>query len=377
MSDQYQQQNEGQIPGAVSIPDDAPPAPVDVDLDSGEVAEAKDTPAPRQEQEQQKKQPLPRPQARIQALAQERDMERDARMRLENELAEARRLASEKDSALALAERTGMENMVARVKAEVIAAKAALKAAKDAEDDDAEVEAQARLARAAAEEADAEAWLAANPKQQQQEPRQPQQRQEQQQQQRQEFAAVSPPVRDFMADNPWFSAVQIGNDGRPVVDRSTGRMVSNPDYDEDLHDIAMLEHKRIEREVRRGALDKRFIESPEYFQRISDAVRAAAPDAFEEAEEVQPARRAPQMDAGKQPVAPSSRQVPGAAPKAGTKMRLDGEQAALVRSLVDNGTMIYPRNHPDPAKRGMRMSYEDAYLDYARKAKADAASRNQ
>ena len=58
-------------------------------------------------------------------------------------------------------------------------------------------------------------------------------------------------------------------------------------------------------------------------------------------------------------------------------MRLDGEEAALVRSLVDSGTMIYPRTHSDAAKRGQKMSYDDAYLKYAIEKKADQANRPQ
>ena len=58
-------------------------------------------------------------------------------------------------------------------------------------------------------------------------------------------------------------------------------------------------------------------------------------------------------------------------------MRLSGEQAELVRSLVDNGTMIYPRNHSDPAKAGKKMSYPDAYVKYANEIKNNPPSQQQ
>ena len=57
-------------------------------------------------------------------------------------------------------------------------------------------------------------------------------------------------------------------------------------------------------------------------------------------------------------------------------MKLDGEEAALVRGLVDNGTMIYSRTHSDASKRGQKMSYEDAYVKYAREKQADTENRS-
>ena len=89
-----------------------------------------------------------------------------------------------------------------------------------------------------------------------------------------------------------------------------------------------------------------------------------------------PRPRTPPMSPSRQPVAPTQRQSqPGTPPKQGTKMNLDGEQADFVRRLVDNGTMIYPRTHPDADKRGKKMSYNDAYVEYAKKLKADPGSQ--
>lgn len=372
------QQHAAQNAG-VDIPEADVAAPVEVDVDAGTVTEAPaaSPPPARKADETPAARTMPRPQARIQSLTHERDEARGTADRLQRELAEARQAAATEKTARELAERSGMDNLVQRTKTEVVAAKAALVAAKDAGDNVAEVEAQARLSRAVAEEADADAWTAANPKQE------PQVRQPEPQRQpparQPEVQPLSGPVRDFISENGWFNPAQIGNDGRPVVDTNTGRIVSNPDFDEDLHDIAMLEHKRIAREVRLGRLPKDFVESTEYFQRIADKVRTEAPDAFEtEEEEVPPAPRAkaPQMGASKQPVAPAARQVPGQQQqRQGTKMRLEGDEASLVRSLVDNGTMIYPRNHPDAGKRGTKMSYEDAYVKYAREKQNDQANR--
>lgn len=353
-------------------------APVDVVIDGEAPAPA--PPAPRQQgDEPAPRAPLPRPQARIQTLTHERDSIAGERDRLLRELETARAEAAANKAEAQASERMGMENMVARTKAEVTAAKAALLKAKDESDTTAEVEAQARLSRAVAEEADADAWVTANPKQEPQQ-RQPEPRQQPQQRQ-QEQPPLAEPVRDFMSENPWFSSVEMGADGRPVVDSRTGRFISNPDFDPEMHNTAMLEDQKIQREMRIGQLPKDYIGSPEYFARVKTRVETEYPDAFEDGGQAEPAPqqrpRAPQMGAGKQSVAPSSRQIPGQQPqRQGTKMRLDGEEASLVRSLVDNGTMIYPRNHSDVGKRGQKMSYDDAYVKYATEKKADQASRS-
>lgn len=377
--EQQQQQAPAAAPPGV-IPDDVvtPPAPVDVDIESGEVSQVEVPPAPKQDAEPPIPRTRPRPQARIQTLTHERDGWQNTAQRLEQELAESRRQAAEANAAKDQAERAGMENLVARTKAEVVAAEAALRQAKDANDPDAEVKAQTRLARAAAEEADADAWVATQPKPGTQ-TQQPQQQQQPQRPQQQEVQPVSGAVRDFIADNEWFSAVQMGSDGRPMIDQRTGRPVSNPNYDEDMHDVAMIAHKQIMKQVRDGKLAKDFVETPEYFTKIAEKVAAEFPEAFEGEEEEPPPPprpRTPQMAPTKQPVAPSTRQVPGTPPpRQGAKMRLDGEEAALVRSLVDQGTMRYPRDHQDQGKRGQKMTYDDAYVKYAREKQTDRASR--
>jgi hypothetical protein len=375
LDNQHAAQNQG-----VDIPTDADAAAkaVDVDLESGKAEDVSDDPPPQKPAASDTpsgKPPLPRPQARIQSLTHERDSIAGERDRLLHELNEARRVAAEERAARETAERAGMENLVRSTKAEVLAAEAALRAAKDAKDDEAEIAAQKRLARAVAEEADADAWAADNQKPTPAERQQPQPRQ----QQAPEFQPLAGPVRDFIAENPWFNAAQIGADGRPIVDRSTGRVVSNPDFDPEMHNIAMLEDQRIQREIRMGVLKPDFMGTPDYFERVRNRVMQETPDAFEPAEDPveQPTRRgAPQMDAARQPVSPSNRQIPGQSrQQQGSKMRLSGEEADLVRSLVDNGTMFYPRDHHDEKKRGQKMTYQDAYVQYAKNKQSDQASR--
>lgn len=379
MTDTQQQQAAEQV--IINEPVDAP---VEVDLEAGKVTpvEAEMPPSPPQraapEPQQPERKPLPRPQQRIQTLTHERDSERAEKERLRAELEQARREAAEMRAAKQDAERVGMENHAAKAKSDLAAAKAAFKAAKESQDADAEIEAAERLARATQEVSDADAWIASNPKPQAQ-PRQPEPR-EQPRQEQQEQPPLAPNVMDFIAENPWFSVYQMGTDGRPMTDRS-GRPISNPDFDPELHDIAMMENRKIEREVRLGTLQRDYIGSPEYFARIASRVHTEVPDAFEADEEqeppAQPARRAPQMSAPRQPVAPTTRQNPATPKKQGERMRLDGEEAAFVRNLVDSGTMIYPRDHADKNKAGRKMTYDDAYLEYARQKKAQPSHNQQ
>ncbi|NDH57363.1 MAG: hypothetical protein EBX60_03720 [Betaproteobacteria bacterium] len=149
----------------------------------------------------------------------------------------------------------------------------------------------------------------------------------------------------------------VGRDGRPQ---------SNPDFDAEMHDAAMLLHKKMERQVRLGKKPDGYIESPEYFADIMAEMQANFPDAFEDSEPAPaPTRRTPPMGTPRQPVAPATRGAPAASAKT-QKITLDGETASFVRGLVDNGTMRYPRSHPDVAKRGQPMEYNDAYKEYAR-----------
>lgn len=362
-------------PGVINIPDEnSPPAPVDVDVDAGTAVEAPETPAAQTPAAAPRT--TPRPQARIQNLTHERDQERAERVRLENELADMRRIAQEAQAGKEHAERAGMQNLVQRTKADVASAKAALKQAKEAGNIDAEVEAQALLARVSAEEADADAWVKGQPKEGEQPQAQPQQRQPQR---APEMQPVPAAVRDFISENTWFHPFKMGDDGLPQQDRRTGQPIGNPDYDADMHDAAMIEHRVIQRAIKAGTLPKDFEGTPDYFDRIRTKIQTEFADAFDPPEETPPEaprRGQPAMGAPKQGAAPSTRNVPTQqAPKQGTKMRLDGEQASLVRSLVDNGTMRYPHTHADANKRGQKMSYDDAYVQYARNAQADAVNR--
>lgn len=362
----------------VEPPQDAPPAPVVVDIDSGTAVEQPAAAAPPPPPQAPK--PKPRHEVRIQTLAHERDEARGFANKLQQELEVARREAAEARAAREQAERSGMNNYAARVDADVAAAKAALKAAKDNKDDDAEIEAQAQLAKATAQQADVDAWRATQPKEGERREPAPRAEPEPRQQQQPRPEPLAEPVREFIKDNPWFNPVQIGDDGLPVVAQN-GQMVSNPGFDPEMHDAAILEDKKIQREIRMGRLPANYMHSPEYFGRIAARVEIEFPDAFEQESDdgsppIPPSRKTPPMAPSRQPVAPAQRQSqPGTPPKQGTKLTLDGEQADFVRKLVDNGTMSYPRNHPDPEKRGKKMSYNDAYVEYAQKLKNDPGSQ--
>lgn len=356
-------------------PQELQPQPVEVEIPQPETS-----PEQRTEPEQQKPRPKPRHEVRIQTLAHERDEARSYAAKLQAELEQSRREAAEARAGKEQAERVGMTNYARSVDTEVAAAEAALRAAKEAKDEDAEIAAVKRLSKATAAQGDVDAWRDQQPKDGEQ---QPQQRHEPepQRQQQPRLQPLAEPIREFMKENPWFNAVEYGDDGLPLKAQD-GRFVSNPAFDEDMHDVAITEDKRIQRAIKLGDLPKNYMYSPEYFARIQQRVQTEFPDAFEDGEEQQqqqPQQRpkTPPMQQARQPVAPAQRQSqPGTPPKQnGTKMKLDGEQADFVRKLVDNGTMIYPRTHPDAGKRGQKMSYEDAYVTYAKSLASDPGSQ--
>lgn len=359
-----------------------PPQPVVVDVEGGS-AEEQRQPEEGQQQQPGERQPQRRrpTNARIQTLTHERDEARDYAARMQQELADARKAAQEAQSAREAAERAGMENYGARVKADVAAAEKDLLAAEEAADSAAKVAAQKKLAKAAAQEADFEAWQQTQPKPQERQQQEQRQEQQQQPQQRQQEVVPDAATLDFLDQNRWFDAFERTEDGRIATDR-TGRPIANPDYDENMHDAALIIHKRIERQIRLGQKSRDYLASPEYFQEISDGIAQNFPDAFEDGqqqEEQPPTRRTPAMSQSRQPVAPANRQPPqqqnGNGRQNGSKVTLDGEQAAFVRSLVDNGTMRYPVKHPDPQKRGQKMDYKDAYVEYAKRMTSDQADK--
>lgn len=367
------------------IPDtntDAPPQPIEIDLDSGDVIDTPEAPDTAQTQappaEPQKR--VPRTQARIQTLTHERDTERADRLRLQQELEEARREAAENRTAKEAAERAGMENYGARVKADMQSAKTELAGAIAQNDANAVVEAQAKLAKAAAAEADFDAWTVSNPKQPERQQEQPRQAQPQpRQQQAPQEQPLADDVLDFVQTNTWFMPYQIGDDGRPVRNQQ-GQFVENPDHDPEMRDAAMLRDAQIKREIRLGRKPQNYLQTPEYYQDIINTVSQAFPDAFEEPAPPPPPpqrARAPQMQPARSSVAPVQRQaMPGQQPqKPGNKVQLSGEERSFVDSLVDNGTMRYPRDYAVAEKRGQKMEKKDAYIKYARERAADQSSR--
>lgn len=276
-----------------------------------------------------------------------------------------------------------MENYGARVKADVAAAEQEMAAALKGSDAEAIVAAQKKLARAAAAEADYDAWASSHPRQEpRQQQQQPQQQQPQQQMRQQpQMPQISEPVRNFMLENEWFNPYQIDENGMVKVD-GRGQPLENPNFDPEMRDAALLRDAQIKREIRQGRKPQTFLESDEYFNDIYNHVSNAFPDAFEDLQQQPPAPppqrpRTPPMQPSRQPVAPVQRQaMPGQQPqKQGNRVQLSGEERSFVDSLVDNGTMRYPRDHSDPNKRGQKMTKQDAYVKYAKERAADQASR--
>lgn len=364
MSDLQHQQA---APATVIVPDaDAPPEPIEIDLDSGEATEppAVDatpaSPAP----------PKPRNKSseRIQTLARERDAERSMREQLSRELDQARADAAAARTEAASAMQSGMENYAQRVTSEAAAAKESYKTALQSGDAEQIAEAAAKLSKVSAAEADVDAWRA-QPAPQQQQPTPPPRPQTQPQQQ-----PPPPPqeVLDFLADNRWFDVYERNEDGTFQLGRD-GKPIANPEFDEDMHDAAMILNKKIEREIRQGVLPRDYQTTPEYFQRIAADMAKQFPDAFGEPEPAAPARRTPPMAPSRQPVAPATRtSMPSAPRPGGNKVTLSGEERQFVDSMVANGAMRYPRGHKEAGKP---MQSKDAYLEYAKQAQITRANQ--
>lgn len=355
------------------VDDNAIPSPVEIDIESGEVSDAV-TPPVIAPAAAPAKAAIPRPQARIRELT---DEVRNAKSYAQQVEEENRRLKEENAAAKQAqqhAERAGMENYAQRVKSDLESASDELRRAKDAGDTAAEVVAQTKLAKAAAADSDVDSWRATLPKDQPQQQAQPQaQPQQQPRQQPQQDQPVPPEVFEFIQQNPWFDAVQRDTQGRPLRDPRTQQFLENPDFDPELHDAAMLIDKRIQRQIRLGHKPKDYAASPEYFQEIKDDMLTQFPELAGEEEPVQttPRTKTPPMAAARQPVAPAARSgMPGQnnGSRSSSKITLTSEEVQFVNGLVDNNAMRYPNNHPDPTKRGKKMEYKDAYIDYAKRA---------
>lgn len=354
------------------VDDNAIPSPIEIDIESGEVSDAV-TPPVVAPAAAPAKAAIPRPQARIRELT---DEVRNAKSYAQQVEEENRRLKEENAAAKLAqqqAERAGMENYGARVKSDLESAGEELRRAKEAGDTVAEVAAQTKLAKAAAADSDVDAWRATIPKEPAAQPQAQPQQQPRQPQAPAQDNPVPPEVFEFIQDNPWFDAVQRDTSGRPLRDNRTGQFLENPDFDPELHDAAMLIDKRIQRQIRQGTKPKDYAASPEYFQEIKDAMLTQFPELAGEEEPVQQPQRAktPPMAPSRQPVAPANRSgMPGQnnGNRASSKITLTSEEVQFVNGLVDNNAMRYPNNHSDPAKRGKKMEYKDAYIDYAKRA---------
>lgn len=372
MSDQQLQQQQPD-PAAIVIPDDNPvPEPITIDLETGEADDA----APEQQaQPEAQKQPRQKQPARerVQQALRERDAERNMREQLQRELEEARRDATTARTEAATATRTGMENYAHRVKSEADAAQSELEQALKEGDAAAIAAANRKVAKVAAAEADVDAWRASQPADQ---PQQQPHAQPQAPQQQPQMVVPSEPTRQFFEENPWFHPLKLDEDGVPMTDRG-GRPIANTEYDEDLHDAAMMIHKKIQRQVRTGKLPDDYIESAEYFAQIKSELAAQFPDDFADAEPAPQQRRAtPPMQRAQQPVAPANRtSLPAAGrPAGGTKITLSGEERQFVDSMVANGAMRYPAGHKEA---GRPMQPKDAYLEYAKQAQITRANQQQ
>lgn len=376
MSNQMVQTAEPQpeLPVQVEIPqDDA--TKVQIDGEDARVADALNDGGQQQDddpqQQRQPRKPRPRPDKRIATLSAEKEAAVNHAAELQRQLTAERAKAAELERGKSQAEAGTFNAIEAQKKAELDQAKQAYIQARAANNPVAEADAQELIASARAALNDVEAWKATRPAEPEQ--RQPPQAQPQPQQQR----VQPPPPPDattlgYLRENRWFLPYDYDDSGNAVVDRASGKLAANPDYDPEMHDEAILLHKKLEREYKAGRFEHP-PGTPGYFDTIADHMRDQFPDYFGDEQPQQTASRTPQMQQSRQPVAPATRSgMPGQnnGTKRGDKPTLSREQAEFALSLRDAKSpgYVYPRGH---AKQGQALSDQDALYKHWQEVEKD------
>mgnify|MGYP000940126488 CR=1 FL=1 len=272
--------------------------------------------------------------------------------RMEQELAELRQRAQSLEAKSIENERVGMEQYSARLKSDLASAEARLQKAHEEQDVKAISSATADVAKASAALADVEAWQtdfknrqeAVKQKQAQQTTERPQTQQK--------AATLSEATRAWIDQNDWFNP-------------------QSENFDDAAHIAVAGYASSLEGKIARGLLNYK-VESQQYWDAINEFVAKRFPehasgyaDDDEEDEPVQPTRRVPQMSKGGSPVAAVRGQqaIPGQTKQSADKVKLTSEEHGLVKQMVGNGAMLYPKGHP---KFGQRMDMTDALKTFAR-----------
>ena len=146
-----------------------------------------------------------------------------------------------------------MHHYGAALDAQLKSAKQALKEAEISNDADAKVEAQTNLARVAADMSAVDAWKQQNPTPQKVAP-QPQNQPQRQTQQPQNQPQMPQEMREWVDDRPWFNP-------------------EAPEYDEEMHDDAVLVARRIERQFQRENRGREIGRSGAYFSAIDNEMK--------------------------------------------------------------------------------------------------------
>lgn len=341
-----------ETPTTPTLPDapaDDTPAPIEIELTADEIAAGPpvETPAtPAAETP-----PAPAAETPPEPPAEERKKKAPAHVRLarekqraeEAEQREAQALdrAAAAEAIVAAERRASVIHYEARVKVETERAQERLQAAITKGDAAAQASASLDLAKWAGETTSINAWKSANPAPAAAPTQIPQAPQRPQTQQTEAAPPVTPELRAWISENPWFD-------------------VEHDDFDEDMHVEAVLFAQSLERKYKRLGRDSE-IGSKKYFDEVMAHQRAEFPDHFPK-----PGRTPPMT--GSSAVAAPAPASGGAAPvaAAGTKIVLTGDEAKMAAML--------PLQHPDGRDFTVREK-QIAYWNGKQKAARDAAAR--
>lgn len=328
----------------------------------GETAETVAEPAAAAPPERKKRGPK-----RYAALTRERDEARSFAEQVARENEALRRETAAANAKAAESDTVAMQTFEAKAKADLAAAKRAHSEALSSNDADKITDAAEVLASARSTMDDVESFkrqkpVAASPAA----PAAPAAQAQPQQQ-----PDLPPEIKDWMTnpDNRWFDIVERDSNGNPIVNRSTGRVEKNPDFDEDMHAEAVFFSSNLERKIARGQV-KFKVASPEYFAEVEKHIRQEFPDYFEGGDDDESPAPAPQRR-GSPVAAPGNRNLPGAASKNGAKSyKLTADEVRFItKSHQNGGGAKYPKGH---AKQFQPMSLEDAKVSFARRKMTQA-----
>lgn len=340
----------------VVIDNDEPTEPIEIDVGVEEAAAGKGGDEPKQAKEgAEPKKGSGRLQRKIDHERALRGAAETTAQRLARENEELRQKLDETSAKAQTADRAALNNYEESVKANLTNAKRAMVDATNSGDAEKIAEATAEVSKWGAEAGKLENWRKANPEPEgDDEPEEPQPRRQQPQQPQQQ---LTPELKQFLEDNPWFVP---GTKDRP-----------NPEFDIEMHKFARAQGAILEqRYARQGKkLDQA------YWDELTRMTKEEFGYDDDDGGEPEPAPRkqTPRMN-GDHTITPAkSQQGPGTQQNGtGTRITLTPEQRSFARSMVDQGAYRKPDGKP--------LTYQEAEVRYAKalhKDRNDQAARGR